>query len=56
MNDVASKQRYHSDDELRAAVITAFGTITSAMMSHRTWRRIKLRSENEGQHTDAPDV
>jgi len=59
IKDIVSKQRYHSDDEVKAAVTATFGTLTPAMlikMSHRTWRRIILCSENEGQHTDVLDA
>ena len=56
---IVSKQHYNSNDELKAVVTLAFGTITPAMsrkMSHRKWRRIILCSENEGQHTDTRDT
>ena len=48
IKDIVSKQRYQSNDELEAAVTTAFGTITPAMsqkMSHRTWRHNVMQQE-----------
>ena len=59
IKDIVSKQRYHSHDELKAAVTAAFGTLTPAIlrkMSHRTWCCIILGSENKGRHTDVPDT
>ena len=50
MKDIVSKQRYHSNDKLNAAVTAAFGTLALAMsrkMFHRTWRHITLRSEKD---------
>ena len=32
IKDIVSKQRYDSNDELKAAVTSAFGTITPAML------------------------
>jgi len=39
IKDIVSKQRYHSNDQMKAAVTAEFGTITPALlrkMSHRT--------------------
>ena len=58
-NIIVSKQRYHSNNELKAPATAAFGTFNPAMfrkMSNRTWCRIILCSENEGQHTDVLDA
>jgi len=57
--DIVSKQRYHSNDQLKAAVTAAFETITPALlrkMYHRTLRHIILCIENEGEHTDILDT
>ena len=44
---------------MKAAVTASCRILTPSMlrkMSHRTWRRITLCSENEGQHTDVMDA
>ena len=44
---------------MKAAVTASCRILTPSMlrkMSHRTWRRIRLCSENEGQHTDVMDA
>ena len=58
--NIVSKQRYHSNDQVKAGVIAAFGTTTSALLkiSQRTLRRIGLSSlsKNEGELTDILDA
>ena len=51
MEDIASKQRYRSSDELKAGVTSPFGKTTAVKltkMSHKTCPRIILCSETEG--------
>ena len=59
IKDVVSKQRCHSNDELKTAVTAAFGKITPVMlrkMFYGEWRCIILCSENEKHHTDTVDA
>ena len=54
-----SARRYATNEELRNAVEDAFRTITPDMlqnMSRRTWRRMKLCLQHDGEHTDILDT
>ena len=44
IKDIRSKQRYHSTNELKAAVITAFGTIATVYVEKNVSLNVALHS------------
>ena len=59
IKDQVSARRYYSNNDLRRAVENAFATITPELLKRmydKTWRRIQLCFENNGEHTDILDV
>lgn len=54
-----SARRYNNNEDLQKAVEEAFQTITPEIlqrMSERTWRRIRLCYDHNGEHTDPLDL
>ena len=50
--------RYETIDQLKHAIIAAFASVSRnslQKMAQRTWRRMELCKNNEGQHTDPLD-
>lgn len=50
--------RYETIDQLKHAIIAAFASVSRnslKKMAQRTWRRMELCKNNEGQHTDPLD-
>ena len=50
--------RYETIDQLKHAIIAAFASVlrnSLQKMAQRTWRRMGLCKNNEGQHTDPLD-
>ena len=50
--------RYETIDQLKHAIIAAFASPSEnslQKMAQRTWRRMELCKNNEGQHTDPLD-